>query len=382
MIRLIVNRWNEPHPVRRAELELCARKNADNPHIEVVVLEAQARLSYQALFDAANARLASTDDISVIANADMYFDDTIVLAAALGPTDAYALSRYDVRADGTAQLIDSLGIDAWLFRGLIEGIKAAFPLGSWATDVRLNAEIVAAGYRLYNPAKTIKSYHVHASNIRNYRQICMYPGQEVTIPPHALTHRPVPLLDILICTLDSRRAMFDTLHAKLTRQIADAGLHGRVGIRFLRDQKQMTVGEKRNRLVLASDAEYTCFVDDDDDVSDDYVPMLVRSLDARPDCVGLVGIITVRGAEPRTFVHSLKYDRYDERDGVYYRPPNHLNPIRRSMSARIPFPEKSNGEDWTWAMAMRDSGMLRTEAPVDRPYYFYRFDPERTETQR
>ncbi len=190
------------------------------------------------------------------------------------------------------------------------------------------------------------------------------------------------LLDILICTLESRRVLFDELHAKLTRQIEASGQVGRVGIRFLRDQKQITVGKKRNILMGMAEAEYTCFVDDDDDVADDYVSMLAKALESQPDCVSLVGILSCPGLPPRQFIHSLQYSRYFEKNGVFYRPPNHLNPIRRDLGLLARFPEKNLGEDTEWAMQLCRKDVLKTEARVEQPYYFYRFDPEKSETQR
>lgn len=382
MIRLIVNRWRESHPARRAELELCAKNNNDNPHIGVVAVDAQQRVTYDALIRAANERITSSDDISIIANADIYFDDTVVLFAALDLHEVYALSRYDLRTDGTSIMNPALGIDTWVFRGRIRGVRADFPIGSWATDVRFNAEILLAGYRLLNPARTIRSYHVHTSGIRNYRSRSEYPGPEATITPHVLHHRRGGLLDILICTLYSRRELFEALYAKLHGQIVRAGVVGRVGIRYMCDQKQMTVGEKRNRLIAESGAEYICFIDDDDDVSDDYVTVIVNALESRPDCVSLLGVMTVRGKGERVFVHSIEYDSYFEKAGKLFRPVNHLNPVRRSAALRIEFLKKSCGEDTDWAMSMHRSGLLSTEVVVNKPYYYYRFDPEKTETQR
>ncbi len=188
-------------------------------------------------------------------------------------------------------------------------------------------------------------------------------------------------LDILICTIDSRIESFNYLYDKLSNQISIAGLND-VGILFKRDNKQMTVGRKRNVLVSESTAEYACFVDDDDDISDDYVRKIRQALDGNPDCVSLNGIITFSGIKPQTFIHSIRYNSYFEKDGIYYRPPNHLNPIRRSISASFMFPEKNCGEDTDWAMQICRSGLLRTEHFVEEPYYFYKYDPAKTETQK
>jgi hypothetical protein len=190
MIRLIVNRWNETNARRKAELDLCARKNAENPHLEVVVVESQDRPTYATMIEAANARISSPDDISIIANADIYFDDTIRLAVTMDPKQAYALRRWNVNRNGSVTLCSYAGTDSWVFRGHISGIFADMPIGTWATDVRLNAEIAAAGYTLLNPARSIKSYHVHASGVRNYPVRNDHSGRELRVSPHALGESP------------------------------------------------------------------------------------------------------------------------------------------------------------------------------------------------
>ncbi len=190
------------------------------------------------------------------------------------------------------------------------------------------------------------------------------------------------LLDILICTLESRRAMFDALYAKLLGQIERAGLTDAVGVRFLRDNKEISLGEKRNRMLRDSDAEYTCFVDDDDDVADDYVAVIVNALKSKPDCVSLMGLITFGGINQRVFIHSLAFQDYFEHNQIYYRPPNHLNPMRREVAVQIEIEKKNGGQDDEWALEICRAGLLKTEAVVDKPYYFYKFDPYTSETQR
>ena len=88
-----------------------------------------------------------------------------------------------------------------------------------------------------------------------------------------------------------------------------------------------------------------------------------------------MGIITIYGKNPRTFIHSIKYDSWFEKDNVYYRCPNHLNPIRRDIAIRCKFPEKNFQEDLDWSLQIAQSGLLKYEEEITKPYYFYLFDP-------
>jgi GT2 family glycosyltransferase len=125
----------------------------------------------------------------------------------------------------------------------------------------------------------------------------------------------------------------------------------------------------------ASQAEYISFVDDDDDVHDLYVPLLYTRLREKPDCLSLHGILTTNGQNPQRFVHSIQYNnKYGQEDGVYVRPPNHLNPIKRSLAIECLFPENNYGEDRAWALALAAKGLLKHELAIEVPYYFYQYD--------
>lgn len=182
-------------------------------------------------------------------------------------------------------------------------------------------------------------------------------------------------LSILIPTLENRRDMFEFIYNKLANQIRAAGLMGKVEILYNRDNGEKPTGQKRNELLQASRGEYTCFVDDDDDVSDDYIVRLYAAIKYHPDCLRLEGIITFDGKNPRLFIHSTAYTTFFEASGVYYRPPNHLNPIRHDIGTRFKFPPKHIGEDSAWAKQVCQSGLLKNELmPGSGPYYFYKYN--------
>jgi len=177
---------------------------------------------------------------------------------------------------------------------------------------------------------------------------------------------------ILLCTLVERNAMFDGLVTKLKNQIIDAGLEDKLEILYFLDDRDFPIGFKRNKLLQDSAGTYVNFIDDDDEIHDNYITMIYDKFQENPDCVSLVGIITQDGKNPRKFVHSIEYDHYYEQGGVYYRPPNHLNPIKREYAVRHKFQLISWHEDFWWAVNMAKSNILKTEAKLNEPYYFYK----------
>lgn len=187
---------------------------------------------------------------------------------------------------------------------------------------------------------------------------------------------------ILICTLDSRMDAFCSLYSKLLQQIDKKNLHTNIEILFFRDNKKFSVGYKRNKLIEKAKGKYISFIDDDDDISDDYIQVIYNKLLKNPDCVSLHGIITFDGKNPRSFIHSLDYDSWFEKDETYYRCPNHLNPIKRDLAMQIKFPEINCGEDADWSFKLLKSGLLKKEEKVGNPYYFYQYNSQKTEAQR
>lgn len=216
------------------------------------------------------------------------------------------------------------------------------------------------------------------NNIRAFISICFF-APVVTI--HTSENLPIygtptgetPLWSILICTLDERADKFNYIYSKLLHQITQLNLNFDIEILFFRDNREYSVGYKRNMLIEKSRGAYICFIDDDDDIHAQYIKMIYRGLQTNPDCVSLKGIMTTNGKKPQKFIHSIRYRSYAFKNGIFYRPPNHLNPIRRSIAILYKFPEVSMGEDTAWAMQIANGRLIKTEYSINTPYYFYNF---------
>jgi cellulose synthase/poly-beta-1,6-N-acetylglucosamine synthase-like glycosyltransferase len=183
------------------------------------------------------------------------------------------------------------------------------------------------------------------------------------------------LLSILIPTLTDRKKKFDFICNKIQDQIQAKGLGQEIEILFFEDNRKHSIGHKRNWLIEQAVGKYIMFVDDDDDVSYDFIEKIYEGLLTDPDCISLVGIITFSGNNPKQFIHSIKYNKYFEKDNVYFRPPNHLNPIRRDIAVKFPFKEINFAEDTDYAMRICNAGLLKKEYEISKPYYYYKFDP-------
>lgn len=176
------------------------------------------------------------------------------------------------------------------------------------------------------------------------------------------------LIDILIPTVEDRVEKFNYIKTKLERLAEGKPIR----VVSLCDNRQMTTGAKRNALLAMAEAEYICFIDDDDDVTDNYIEWQYKAALSGLDCASLTGLITFDGLAPKYFIHSIMYDGYSE-GNEYYRPPNHLNLIKREIAVQFKFPDLYISEDTDWAMQICRAKALKTQYNVPESIYFYKY---------
>jgi cellulose synthase/poly-beta-1,6-N-acetylglucosamine synthase-like glycosyltransferase len=177
-----------------------------------------------------------------------------------------------------------------------------------------------------------------------------------------------PIISILICTLENRKDSFNFIYNKLKNQSIE--FENKVEIIFKSDNGEMTIGTKRNSLLFDAKGEYICFVDDDDDVSDDYIKSIINALKDKPDCVGIEGIIKINNKDI-IFRHSIQFQAWYTGIDGYYRTPNHLNPVKREISLKVCFPFNiSFGEDQIYSDGIKH--YIKNEKYINYPIYFYK----------
>lgn len=183
-------------------------------------------------------------------------------------------------------------------------------------------------------------------------------------------------LSILIPSLEERKPKLEQLKAELASQIGKRN----VEVLSLSDNRQMSIGQKRNMLLTQSTGEYVSFVDDDDMVSPDYIEKVLNALTKNPDCSSLTGEIVFSDGYSRPFIHSLRYTQWiDDHEGkVYYRPPNHLNAVRRAIAVQVGFPPWNSGEDRSFSMGIRH--FLKKEEWIEGVIYNYKCNKTFEET--
>lgn len=180
---LIINWYIDPDPKRHEELEECLLRNIDNPYIERIIALSEegteivdhpkvmpvafdGRPSYTDFFRIGN----QYDGVKVLANSDIFFDDTIELANRIKERQFFVLCRYEVDVSGNVKFSDNIGMhDVWIWRG-INNIQTSMGLGRWGCDHHIAGLMVREGWAVFSPSKSIRSFHLHNSGVRRYVQ--------------------------------------------------------------------------------------------------------------------------------------------------------------------------------------------------------------------
>lgn len=182
---------------RAAEIRKCLRENSSSPLIDKILLLNEShedfpkspkiqeevighRLTYKDVFE----RIYTIPDntIVVFANADIFIDASFKELWSLNLEDKFlALLRYELEDDvSEAKMFgpraDSQ--DTWIVRSddvkrrdRSAWSKMDFQFGKMGCDNGIAMEMMRQKFLVSNPSQTLRTYHVHTSQIRNYSKI-------------------------------------------------------------------------------------------------------------------------------------------------------------------------------------------------------------------
>ena len=184
-------------------------------------------------------------------------------------------------------------------------------------------------------------------------------------------------LSILICTIPERKEIFDRLYQKITLQnIECRRVHktlGRAEVLY-DDSKRFldggpSIGEKRQELLDRAKGLYICYLDDDEDVSPDYVETLLRLVWEDKDVCTFRSLVKLSN---NWALVDMKLGNPNEQinpETITLRPPWHVCPVKREFSQIVRFTDSNYGEDWVWFEKVLEQ--CKTEEHTDKIIHNY-----------
>lgn len=139
------------------------------------------------------------------------------------------------------------------------------------------------------------------------------------------------------------------------------------------DNKEVSIGAKRQRMLEKAKGEYVVMIDSDDWVPTDYVDQILKAIELNPDCVGHQ--IECQGTPGKTESVSNRYLKWAEkqRGFDYLRTPYPKNPIKREICLKIGYKDLRYGEDHDFSQRLKASRLIKSENYISKVLYFYRY---------
>lgn len=195
------------------------------------------------------------------------------------------------------------------------------------------------------------------------------------------------ILSILIASVEERADKLKALLVIFEKEIFHTGLYGgmhrdKIEVLTEVDNKEISIGLKRQKLLERANGDWIVFFDDDDMPNEGYVEMIFYAIHRNPlaDCIGIRGHMTTNGGKPETWCHRLGWKiEGDGRNllpsGYHYnRPIIHFNPVKRELALKAGFKDLRYGEDMDYAKRLNP--LLTKEYFIDADLFHYRYSTE------
>lgn len=179
-IILLVEFFKSEFEERNKEFAEALKKNIDCEHIDKIVLfyenslDEYPDISYSPKIEIAYTKKRMTfgdyftycnnnfnDNICVVANSDIYFDDSIKHVYSMNENDFLCITRWN---NGILQGHSAYSQDVWVFRKKIPDNMMCycdFQLGKQQCDNRVAFLAMRSGFNIINPCYLVKCHHLH-----------------------------------------------------------------------------------------------------------------------------------------------------------------------------------------------------------------------------
>ena len=173
-------------------------------------------------------------------------------------------------------------------------------------------------------------------------------------------------LSVLIPSIPER---LDMVRALLTR--IESICPNNTEVLVLIDNKKMSIGEKRQRLLEMAKGKYIAYCDDDDNITEMY--HLLADYQSDADIITFLQHAEVDG---HTTIVDFDLDHTENEvfvtDGITHRRPFHVCAWKRELVKDIPFDRSNWGEDWDWCERALEN--IITQHKIGQILHIYKHD--------
>lgn len=163
-------------------------------------------------------------------------------------------------------------------------------------------------------------------------------------------------LSILIPTIPDRVEMFTRIYNEVHRQLEYCNtFHPSLGsVEVIVDDSVkfsdggLSIGKKREELVKRASGKYLCFLDDDDNISADYLETLLRLCYKNPDICTFNSFVRLENFWMLVNMSLFWGENQQAHPGTILRRPWHICPVKSIYAKLHSFPDSNYGEDWGW----------------------------------
>ena len=190
---------------------------------------------------------------------------------------------------------------------------------------------------------------------------------------------------VLILSIPSRFEQVKYLFDKLQKQCIT---NGEVEILCLVDNKSKHIADKRNDLLKAANGKYLAFLDDDDDISDDYISSILEAIPFDSDIITFDQRCTINGEELKVSfgmnnpVQHLSRNQHGKLNNIL-RPPFHMcawksDIAKTELFERIYSSDGQSCEDHHWTNRLYPK--IKTEYKINKMLHHYIYNSKTTES--